>query len=121
MANTSALVELQNQQWPSRRFEKTYGKKKIAMAHTCPLYFNLFGGGDENKIVEETDQLTANDDTDVSTQHLQSQHPLAEKESTELNPRLRGRRKGVSSRKMAVCVYTLSRITQTSQILTTVN
>ena len=104
MANTGALGELQNQQWPSRRFEKTYGKKKGAMAQSRAIHFDLFGGGDENKVVDEMDRLTVKDDRESPIQYLPAQPLPVKQEPSELNPRLRGRRKGLSSRKMAVRV-----------------
>ncbi|EXJ95379.1 HASPIN protein kinase [Capronia coronata CBS 617.96] len=101
MADSHALGELKNQQRPSRRFEKTYGKKKPAMAQARAVHFDLFGGGDENKIVDEMEKLTIKNDTDASKQLVQDK-PLPEKaDPAENNPRLRGRRKATTSKKMA--------------------
>jgi hypothetical protein len=49
------LSELRNQQWPARRNDKTYGKKKAQNAQARAMHFDLFGGGQkENAFVQKT-------------------------------------------------------------------
>ncbi|EXJ89145.1 HASPIN protein kinase [Capronia epimyces CBS 606.96] len=104
MADLDALGELKNQQRPTRRFEKTYGKKKPAMAQSRAMHFDLFGGGDENKIVDEMEKLTIKNDR---KERVESVPPVqecpvpAKVHPTEHNPRLRGRRKATTSKRMA--------------------
>lgn len=102
MADLGALSELQNQQRPVRRFEKTYGKKKVATAQTRAMHFDLFGGGHENKIKETIDRLTINHDKDTPEKAAAIPPSSPKKPHTGHNPRLRGRRKAASSKKVAV-------------------
>ncbi|KAJ9609038.1 hypothetical protein H2200_006809 [Cladophialophora chaetospira] len=118
MADFSALSELRNQQRPTRRNDKTYGKKKAPSAESRAMHFDLFGGRDENSVpskqivsedvlekANETEKLTiANHarDTPVPPVPFLSEPTFSVKEiPTEHNPRLRGRRKPASQKKMA--------------------
>ena len=140
-----ALGEIRNSQRPGRRGEKTYGKKKPNMAHTMALHFDLFGGGGggggggnqnhDNKLVKKTAQMTV-----VTEQETVTEPPVdvevgvgesATKEklstrsrpqkSMDLNPRLRGRRKATTSRKVVVSNWVASKWLeewqQTNQLL----
>ncbi|KIX05882.1 uncharacterized protein Z518_03855 [Rhinocladiella mackenziei CBS 650.93] len=101
MADFGALSELHNQQRPGRRFDKIYGKKKPAMAYSRAMHFHLFGGGDENHIVDKMDELKLKHDRDTPVQPVQEHPSPPKKQPAEHDPRLRGRRKALPSRKMA--------------------
>ena len=119
MADFGALSELRNQQWPARRNDKTYGKKKAPNVESRAMHFDLYGGSDENnvlpstmdlhteqKIMDDMKKLTLSDDARGAP--VPQKPPVTEptpsnkKKPTEHNPRLRGRRKPISQRKMAV-------------------
>ena len=105
MADSVALGELFNQQRPVRRLEKTYGKKKSAVAQSRAMHFDLFGGGHENMVLEKLVELTIDEPkTDIVGKPVVAQCvPAPEtKNKTELNPRFRGRRKVHASRKIVV-------------------
>lgn len=104
MAGFVALSELQNQQRPGRRLDKTYGKKKGPAAISRAAHFDLFGGGNENTTVDEMDEkLTGEGDRETAILPIQETPlpPPTNTSLTEHDPRLRGRRKITSSRKMA--------------------
>lgn len=63
MAKSGVLRELENHQRPPRRLDKIYGRKNKLKALSSAMHFDLFGGGDENSIVEKMDKLTVQSDT----------------------------------------------------------
>ncbi|OCT44078.1 non-specific protein-tyrosine kinase [Cladophialophora carrionii] len=116
MAELGALNELQNQQRPARRNDRTYGKKKAPTAEKRAMHFDLFGGGvdeneavrkadapeDDEKIVNEMERLTIKvPGRDIPLQPAPEPTFSIKQKSTEHNPRLRGRRKPISQKKMA--------------------
>ncbi|KIW15698.1 hypothetical protein PV08_05748 [Exophiala spinifera] len=103
MADPEALSVLENQQRPCRRLEKTYGKKKGSWAPSRDIHYDLFGGGDENAIVEKMDQLTVKEHSvkpSLPTVEKALESTQKQKAPTRHNPHLRGRRKP-TSKKMA--------------------
>jgi hypothetical protein len=105
MADSVALGELFNQQRPGRRADKTYGKKKSAMGQSRAMHFDLFGGGHENMVLEKLAELTLEDGKTYNvakTVVADQVTPPETKKKTELNPRLRGRRKVHASKKIVV-------------------
>lgn len=102
MAELEALCVLENQQWPGRRVEKTYSKKKGSRVPSRDMHYDLFGGGDENAIIEKMDQLTVQDDAVKPNRPTEKASEPSQKPPTRRNPHLRGRRKPTSSKKMAV-------------------
>ncbi|KAK6365300.1 hypothetical protein LTS17_011272 [Exophiala oligosperma] len=101
MAELEALCVLENQQWPGRRVEKTYSKKKGSRVPSRDMHYDLFGGGDENAIIEKMDQLTVQDDAVKPNRPTEKASEPSQKPPTRRNPHLRGRRKPTSSKKMA--------------------
>lgn len=113
MADGFALGEIRNSQRPGRRGEKTYGKKKPNMAHTMALHFDLFGRGNENSLAQKTAQITVMEQAhspeppvDVDATMPEEKLPTRSRPEnpTDLNPRLRGRRKATASRKVVVSI-----------------
>jgi hypothetical protein len=117
MAEFGALNELQNQQRPARRHDKTYGKKKAPTAEKRAMHFDLFGGGgDENEAVQKTGATKDDENIVNKMEKLTLIEPAREisvqpgpestvsikQKPTDHNPRLRGRRKLISQKKMAV-------------------
>lgn len=120
MDDFTALSELRNQQRPVRRNDKTYGKKKTLTAERRAMHFDLFGGDrdennfvsnsavpeDEEDVVEGVKRLTVADHAPVVDEPsvFESTSTPMQKHH-EKHPRLRGRRKATSHRKMAVSAF----------------
>lgn len=117
MDDFTALSELRNQQCPVRRNGKTYGKKKTIPAERRAMHFDLFGGGrdennfvsntaapeDEEVLVEDMKRLTVLNHATVINELSTSKSTSTPKQKQhEKHPRLRGRRKATSHKKMAV-------------------
>ena len=105
MANPVALGEVFNQSRPVRRADKTYGKKKPALAQSRAMHFDLFGGRQEKTVLEKMGGLTLEDEKSEAVLEIVAADPVPAIEKdhrTDLNPRFRGRRKVHTSRRIAV-------------------
>lgn len=105
MANPVALGEVFNQSRPVRRADKTYGKKKPALAQSRAMHLDLFGGRQEKTVLEKMGGLTLEDEKSEAVLEIVAADPVPAIEKdhrTDLNPRFRGRRKVHTSRRIAV-------------------
>ncbi|KAJ4512849.1 hypothetical protein HRR78_005719 [Exophiala dermatitidis] len=96
MADSGPLEELKNYHRPTTA-KKTYGKKKktATAAHTRAMHFELFGGGGgedekeneiENKIVDEMEKLTMENDTESDPVPDPSPQPTGSQEQEQALP-----------------------------------